>query len=142
MTIVASAVHGGAPAGPTVSANTNSINNARAGTCDGGVRYNNDGSEDGQIATGAWSIDRDNWLDSGLPSEVWVERTINSGTLDTDDIGATRVSMSTTRELSMSITESTNSCNLTVDFYDAASSGNLLDSVTYNIEVEDFSGGE
>jgi len=77
------------------------------------------------------------FVTGGTTSQVWVERTINSGSLDVDTIGASRVACSGTRTIeahdTSPIPPTTGDANVTVDFYDAASGGTLLDSATYDL---------
>ena len=70
------------------------------------------------------------WLESGSAGDVWVERSITSGTLTTDDIGGSRVSLAS-GSFTMGVTtvsSGTKTCSFTLSFYDAASGGNLLDT--------------
>ncbi len=126
--------------GPKVSANTTSplaeevINDQ----CFAGTEFNSDGVENRRDKDDGThpGVTRGTWLDSGLNSEVWVERTINSGTLDNDS-GAGRLVMSTSRQFGVNRqTEGTGSANLTIDFWDAASGGNNLKSYTLIIEAK------
>jgi hypothetical protein len=69
------------------------------------------------------------WLVTGLNSEVWVERTLDSGTLTTDHIGSGRLSL--VASPISDVRRSTNgfkTCTLTYEFFDAASMGNSLGS--------------
>lgn len=129
--------------GPVVSPSSSAIYEANTdATCFAGVRFHLSGEEDRRhFSTGSYSIDRGDWLDSGLNSEVWVERTINSGSLNAGDAGTGRLVLSTSRAFGLKKTsEGTQSCNITFKFYDAAAGGNELASVTYNIIAEYFSG--
>ena len=122
-----------------VTAGVAAISNNRIGAdCFAGVRFNNDGTEQAADATGAWVVSRGNWLDRGGSSQVWVKRTINSGTLDWLDPGAGRLQLSTTRSFGNTRTVvGADTTNVTFDFYDAAAGGNLLDSATYDIIAEE-----
>jgi hypothetical protein len=126
-------------AGPTVSANSGIAYKFRAaGTCYSGVRFNTDGDEDDKCPTNVWNDGaRGQWLDSGSNSDVWVERTINSGSLNDSDAGAGRLNLGTARAFSVSrASTGTHTANVTFDFYDAASGGSLLDTVTIDISAE------
>ena len=69
------------------------------------------------------------WLTSGLSSQVWIERTITSGTLEQDGIGAGRVQLNTSRVIGVNRSViGFKTAGATVDFYNAASGGTLLDS--------------
>lgn len=82
------------------------------------------------------NVSYETWLDGGSNTQVWVERTINSGTLDTD-WGASRVACTSDRVLGVSASGgATQACNVTVDFYDAASGGTLLDSQTLILDAD------
>lgn len=125
--------------GPEVSANTNGVNKTRIGSaCYAGVRFASDGDEDSKGSGNSWNNgDRGQWLDAGAASEVWVERTINSGTLNDEDAGTGRHQLSGTHNFSsVRSVAGVKTTNVTFDFYDAASGGNLLDSVTYDIIAE------
>lgn len=128
------------PTGPGVDAVGGNITRTRGITCYAGIRYDSDGDEYESPITGAIGINvnRGTWLTSGLTSEVWMQRTINSGSLYVD-AGSGRLAMTTSRTFQVRDTSTTGgpvTCNLTIDFYDAASGGNLLDSVTYTLSAE------
>ena len=135
--ICATAIHGSAEA-PTVSLNTAGVSNLIfSATCFAGVQYASDGTEDASTNAGVFNVDRGNWLDSGPAAGAWVERTINSGSLDWQDPGSGRFQMSSTRQFGMMALEGElQTCNITVEMFDAASGGNSLDSVTYTLEAE------
>jgi len=74
---------------------------------------------------------RGTWLDGGSSSEVWVQRVITSGTLNHADPGSGRLQLSSSRQFGVTrSTTGTSTVDLTYNFYDAASGGNLLDSVS------------
>lgn len=134
--------------GPTVSASSSNVTRGPAALNPvyAGVAYNATGFEFSNNASGSNSYDvsRGLWLDSGSASEVWLERTINSGSLNSSDPGAGRHQLNTARLLEVSdstILGGAVTCNVTVDFYDASTGGNLLDSVTYTLSAERESGG-
>ena len=133
--IVLLAALAAANSGLSVSANTTEIDNTRVGAdCFAGVRFNNDGTEQGSTAAGVFSLSRGGWLDMGDPASVWVERIINSGTLDWTDSGAGRLQLNVTRSFGNTRTSNgTDTTNVTFDFYDAAAGGNLLATRTYDI---------
>jgi len=124
-----------ASGGLVVSPSSSAVNNTRAGAdCFAGVRFHSDGSELGSTNAGVWSVSRGNWLDVGTSAEVWVERTINSGTLDWTDSGAGRLQLNTIRSFGNTrTTNGTDTTNVKFDFYDAAAGGNLLATVTYDL---------
>lgn len=79
----------------------------------------------------ATTSSRGNWLDAGDSSDVWVERIINSGSLNDLDPGAGRLQLSSTRTYGITAGElSSHAANVTFNFYDAASGGNLIGSST------------
>lgn len=97
---------------------------------------------------GKWYLDSTNgqntfgtatgtWLASGLNSEVWIERTVNSGSLSFDGIGTGRVAMTSDRLMSINTT-SMKTVNFTLRFYDAASGGNLLNTANVILSTEIF----
>jgi hypothetical protein len=117
------------PTGPTVSPSTSTpvYNYRSSGTCHSGVSFNSNGTEYKQSNLGSWTgTSRGVWLDSGLNSEVWVQRTIVSGSL-TVDAGSGRLQLSTTRNFGVQQpTSGTNSCTVRFKFYDAASGGSEI----------------
>lgn len=81
---------------------------------------------------------RERWLETGRVDQVWVERTINSGDLDIDGIGASRVSCTIARDIYVLDTDpgvSGQPCNVTLNFYDAAAGGNLLHSRSWTLSA-------
>ncbi len=133
------AAFAGAHGGLVVSPLGTSIFNSRVGAdCFAGVRFNNDGTEQASDNVGTFNVSRFNWLDQGAAVQVWVERTINSGTLDWMDAGAGRLQLNTTRSFGNTRTTiGMDTTNVTFDFYDAASGGKLLATVTYDIISEE-----
>ena len=128
------------PTGPAVSANTSAIIYTlfSAGTCYATVRFGLDGIEykNGGATDTGHSTSRGTWLDAGLNSEVWINRIINSGTLNRFDAGAGRKVMTSDRVYGISkSTNGTKTTNMTFEFWDAASGGNLLDTVTYDLKA-------
>lgn len=128
------------PSGPQVSLNPDDKLNLNSNsTCYAGVQYYTNGTEFATSPSGSWNRARGDWLDSGSNNDVWIERTINSGSLNSSDPGAGRFQMNVNRTYRVVRTVvGTHACNLTIDMYDAASGGNLLDSVTYTLEAEYF----
>lgn len=125
--------------GPTCSPSSSQIwyTLFSAGTCYATVSFNLGGTEymnSGATDTG-YTTSRGAWLDSGLNSEVWINRIINSGTLNRFDAGAGRKVMSSTRTYGISTTSGTKTTGMTFEFWDAASGGNLLATVTYNLKA-------
>lgn len=127
--------------GPTVSpVSTDVIRSAVANPTIAGVQYNLSGVEYSTqfSGNGAYNVSRGNWLDTGLNSEVWIERTLNVGTLTHADPGAGRKVLSTTRSYAVhdaTIPGGSVDCTVTFDFWDAASGGSLLDSVTIDLSA-------
>ena len=73
----------------------------------------------------------EDWLDSGSSADVWVSRSITAGDLETDDIGTGRVNCNQQIDLYVEDTDagaSSQNCLLTLNFYDAPTGGNLLES--------------
>lgn len=135
------------PGGPTVSPSAAGVTRlASLNPTYAGVQYNATGVEWENAASGAntYNVSRGSWLDSGASSEVWLERTINSGSLNASDPGTGRHQLSSTRTLAVSdssIGGGAVTCNVTVRFYDAATGGNLLGSVTYTLSAQREAGG-
>lgn len=127
-----------AEGGPTVSPSSANNDNQNFETqCWAGVRFESNGVETGLNKDNVWNESRGNWLDSGDASDVWVERTINSGALNDLDPGAGRHNLGTTRSFSNTrVAAGVQPCNVTFDFFDAASGGNNIGSVTISIQSE------
>jgi len=122
---------------PNVNAST-----ATAGECDCFFKIDNDGDYYESAATGLYGASSGTWLTAGTTSQVWVERTIVSGSLDLDTIGASRVATTTDREIGVTrVAPGFATANVTLDFYDAASGGNLLDTADINLSAENTGGG-
>ncbi len=118
---------------PLASGVTNSSINT---DCIAGIQYSLSGAETASNNAGGYSVSRGDWLDVGLNSEVWIQRVINTGTL-TVDAGSGRLVLSTTRTFSYTqVGVGIGGPNITFNFYDAASGGNLLDSVTFVLSAE------
>lgn len=117
--------------------NENLNNYSNSSPCIANVKIDNDGSVYRSNAAGAYGAASQVWLDAGQNSDVWVERTIDAGSLDTDTIGASRVAMTSDR--TVGVQDSNGSfaikatATVTVSFYDAASGGNLLDTATITL---------
>lgn len=108
-----------------------------------GVQFNSSGEEFRNANGGSTSFtsSRGNWLAAGAAADVWVQRVVNSGSLNWTDSGSTRLQLSTTRQFGISQSSTgVNTANVTFNFYDAASGGSLLDSVTIDLTAtyEDF----
>lgn len=129
--------------GPTI--NTAAIlsnNNDNSGTCEANVKIDSDTYYYRSTYSGTM-IQGSQWLTAGAVSQVWVQRTINSGSLTTDGIGAGRVACTADRTVGVfrgPIT-GTKSCTLTFYFYDAASGGNLLASKQITVSATNLGGG-
>lgn len=129
----------GASPGLTVSPDTNDVVNIRVGaTCWAGIVFNAVGTELGNTPANSFSVSRGNWLDAGDSSEVWIERTINSGPgFNVDDPGAGRHQLNTNRKFNENQTSiGVKITNVTFDFWDAASGGNKIGTVTLDISAE------
>ena len=96
--------------------------------CYAGVTVATDGGLDsGDSSNGTYTF-YEQWLDAGSNSDVWVERTIISGSLWAD-AGSGRLVCSTARNFAVRRTAlGTEVCVIDLKFYDAASGGNLLDT--------------
>ncbi len=105
------------------------------GACSAYIEFNSDGTEYWSTNLGAMTIDKGPWLDAGGASSVYAERTIDSGSLDRDDLGTSRLALGATRGMGVQRTfgegNGTDTCTFTVRMYDAASGGNLLQSIQY-----------
>jgi len=97
----------------------------RTSTCFAGIRIDTDNTIYANDNAGNWNVHNTTYVTGGVPGDVYVERTINSsagGGLTTDDIGDTRVQISTDRVLQVVSTVDglPVSANVTVDYYDGA----------------------
>ena len=82
------------------------------------------------------NVSYETWLDSGLNSQVWVERVIDSGSLTTD-WGAGRKACTANRTLGISkASAGVKETSVTINFYDAAAGGTLLDSQSVSLQAE------
>lgn len=125
--------------GPLVGlAYTNNVTD-RSGTCQANIRLHNDGDCYKSTSTGGYGTKFETWLDSGLNTEVWVERTISTGSLNTDGIGASRVALSTTRTIGVTqVSVGTKTATGNFLFYDASSGGNLLETTAWRCKAERY----
>lgn len=126
-----------APAGPSVVvAALKTISKlAFVGTCYAQVKVDSDGSLYENSSAGSSTADSayEVWLDAGLNSEVWVQAVVTSGTL-TNTAGSGRLACTSDRQWGISLaTAGTKTTVVRLDFYDAASGGNLLDSQTVTL---------
>lgn len=102
----------------------------------GTVKYNDTGS------TTATSASAGNWLDDGFAANLfWAEThsyTGTPGTLNYADELSTRVQLGTNRKMGVveTTTGQTHGCSVTLDFYDAASGGNLVETLTLGFTAE------
>lgn len=105
------------------------------GTCFATIRFGSDGDEyeNGTDSSATANSLRGTYLLSGLNSEVWIERTVTLGTLDTDP-GAGRQQM--TSDFTCGIeTTTTKFTAVTFTAWDAASGGNQLDSESVTLSA-------
>lgn len=141
-------VLGSAQTGPLVEFNGgNSTVSSSSNPTVAGISINSDGTEKGASADGAgtMNVNRGSWLTSGNAADVWIERTISSGSLSHADPGAGRLSMDgVSYELSnqdTTIPGGANECTLTLTAWDAASGGLKLDEVTMTFSATRTGGG-
>jgi len=121
--------------GPTVSPNSAGVTNDNGGVgtaCYAGIVFNGGSPyrEEACTYAGVYNVDRTAWLDSGSASDVWVQRVISSGTLNSNDPGSGRINVGTFSPyfevVDTSLTGGAVTCTLTFNFYDAASGGSLI----------------
>lgn len=92
------------------------------------VKIDNDGDLYKSTNVGGYGSSYETWLDAGLNSQVWVQRVIVAGTLNAD-AGSGRLSCVSDRIFGIiRVTGGTKSTTINLNFYDAASGGNLLDT--------------
>ena len=125
---------------PTVDFNGANNDQVRSGlVCQARWKSDADGSKYISNNQGAYSSSYKVWLTAGLNSEVWIERTINSGTLSTDTIGSGRQVQTADREIGVLdavATGSPTTANVTIDYWDAVSGGNNLATGTVTLSAE------
>ncbi len=107
-------------------------------TVHAGFKFYNTGVLKRITSTGGETAINDEWMTGGVDPLVdaatfYVERTIHTGSLDTDEIGSARVQMNTTRKLEIVVNRFQQSCNVTVDFFNVSSGGTAVASATYYI---------
>ena len=109
---------------------------AASTTCYAHITYNADGIEYENSSGTSPTTDqsRGNWLDSGAASDVWIERTVDVGSLDTD-AGASRLILSTSRTYGIA-SAGIKTATVTFNFYDAASGGSLINTAEIVFDVD------
>ena len=101
------------------------------------IRVSSDGNYYESNVSGAYGSADEAWLESGDAGDVWVERTITDGTLDTDDLGTGRTNLGS-GDYDLGVTSpsgGTKEASFTLSFYDASSGGNLLDSASITVNA-------
>jgi hypothetical protein len=96
-------------------------------TFNGGLPY----QEESCTFAGSYTVNRGTWLDVGSSDEVWVQRVISSGSLNSNDPGSGRIRCDTSpyfEVVDTSLVGGPVTCTLTFNFYDAASGGSLIGS--------------
>lgn len=108
---------------------TKTIANDSTGAVEANVKIDSDGSLYASDHNGNYGSSYEVWLDNGGNDEVWVQRVIVSGTL-TYDAGSARLACTVDRVFGIrnQILDSTKQTVIDLNFYDAASGGNLLDT--------------
>ena len=129
-----------ASGGPSVViAATKLIDDVDASVAYAWVQVDSDGDLKSSITSASPTVVYETWLDAGLNSEVWVAATATGTALTTGSsaTGATRLAC--TSDHKWGYTRSINgisSGTVTLDFYDAASGGTLLDSQVVTLLAE------
>lgn len=135
--------------GPTINtAVILSNNTANTGICYSRVKLDSNGSYYRSYFNNTYNpTPTGAWLSSGLNTQVWVSRTIQSGSLSVDDIGTGRVALTTIRDMGLVKPNlGTNSCTFTFHFWDAATGGTniaskqITVSATYNASIGGIGG--
>ena len=132
----------GGGSGPlTVVATNDTQRHNQSSTCYSGMKIDTNNIIYANNAGGSWVVHNSNYVVNGVPSDVYVERTIDSETglgLTFDGIGASRVQVSVDRIIqAVDTTDGGASAGavVTVAFYDAPAGGNLLDTVVYDLQA-------
>ena len=123
------------------------VNRQRAGAnCFAQMRIATDGEEHFNAVSGIDDFSGTNevWLTKGNSSNVWIERVITGGTpgtLNHHDPGAGRLQLNVDRDYGIVevTTLDVHTVNFDLNFYDAASGGNLLATANYSLRAEKLS---
>jgi hypothetical protein len=119
----------GAEAVSVIVAATKTISNSHLlSTVQANVKVDNDGDLYKSTRTGGYGSSYETWLDAGLNTQAWVERTIISGTLTTDAGTGRRICSSDNIFGVSQAIVGTKTCVIDLKWYDAASGGSLLDT--------------
>jgi len=112
-----------------------SVNNGL--TCYAEVRFATDGDQyvNGTGLNSTANVLQNTYRTGGSGADYWIERTIDVGSLDQDEIGATRKQMNIDYTTGIQYSGGgtgggSKTATVTFSIYDAASSGNLMDQVT------------
>jgi hypothetical protein len=142
--LIAAALGGAGEDGVTWPSGVSSWSRTTAGvTCYAVLKISNDGSVyNNSLGSGpSASNNRGDWLDAGYSaSDFYVETHSyggSPGTMNYSDGMATRVQLNTERSCGVfeSTTSETHTCSFTIDFYDAASGGNLVETKTFSLSA-------
>ena len=110
--------------------------NVRGGVCTCAVKIDIDGDFYASDNVGGYSAASETWLERGLNSQVWVERTIDTGSLATDDIGAGRAACTSDLEIAVIRTTSgEDRATGNFRFYNAPTGGTLLETTAWDIKA-------
>jgi hypothetical protein len=91
--------------------------------------------ENSSATSRATNQSRGNWLDAGSSSDVWVMRIVTGGSLNDTDPGLGRLRLDANRTYGVKETSAsgTSFANVTFNFYDAESGGNLIASTAISL---------
>lgn len=127
-----------------ISCSDTTVNNTRQDAdCHARYKIDNDQFIYKSDEAGNYGASFEEYVLVGSATDYYVERTINSGSLDVDDIGGSRVNLGTDREIAVidtTIDGNPKTANVTLDFYDAATGGNLLDTADITLTALKESG--
>ncbi|KKL97104.1 hypothetical protein LCGC14_1837800 [marine sediment metagenome] len=111
-------------------------NTRSGGPCTQGIKIDSDGDFYVSDNVGSYGAASETWLERGTTSQVWVERTIDTGSLDTDDIGASRVACTSDLELIVvRPTSGDQQATGSLRFYNAPTGGTLLETTSWDIKA-------
>ena len=111
----------------TVANITNAFNSGGFGTIYAGIRIAADGNVYEATSGGAFTSNQGAWLSAGAASDVWVQVSVTSGSLNWVNAGSGRLQCNVNRDYGVNrSTSGTQSATVSFNFYDAASGGNLL----------------
>jgi hypothetical protein len=123
-----------------VVAPTDSISDVSATQAHAWFQVDSDGDIKSSVVSEVPSVVRETWLESGLNSQVWVIATLSGDSLSAGG-ASLGVRHACTADRKWGYTQSVigvKTGTVTINFWDAVSGGNLLDTQAMSLDVEVF----